>query len=403
MLEYLQNGYNYSPPRRGEIREGVILKIEPERIIVDVGAKRDAIVPERDLDLLSEDELTRLQPGTRVQTFVMNPRGRDDELVVSINLALQEEDWDRAEALLDSGEIIVCEVVGYNRGGLLIPFGRLQGFVPASHVEGFYAHGENRQSQIAKYIGEILSLKVIEVDRNRRRLVLSNRKAQKQWEEDQRANLIEEMQVGDVRHGTVVGFAHFGAFVKIDGATGLAHISELSWGQVNHPSEVLEVGQEVDVYVLDLDPERNRISLSLKHLQPNPWESIEERYHVGESVQGEVVNVVDFGTFVEVEPGVEGLIHISEMGEFADQPDQDLSTGDKVEVRIIRLDPENQRMGLHLLDVMEPDAEEESEEPEGADETVETEEPEAERPEAGEPTVHAEQVELRSRYRPVSP
>lgn len=381
MWEYINDGYSYSAPQRGEIREGLILKIEPEQITVDIGAKRDAIVPEKDLELLSEDERAKLEPGTRIRTFIMNPMGRDDELVASINLALQQEDWDRAEELLDSGDIIECEVTGYNKGGLLVSFGRLRGFVPASHVEGFYQQRGNRQSRLAEHIGQILPLKVIEVNQNRRRLVLSNHKAQKEWEEEKRADLIEELQVGDTRHGTVVGMADFGAFIKINGATGLAHISELSWEQINHPSEVLEVGDDVDVYVLDLDPERNRISLSVKRLQPNPWEGVEERYYIGDSVQGEVVNVVDFGTFVQVEPGVEGLIHTSEMGKFDGQPDQVLSVGDEIAVRVIHLDPENQRMGLHLLDVIEPETEERAEETE------------AEQPEAGEPTPEAEQAE----------
>lgn len=400
MWEYINDGYNYSEPQRGEIREGLILKIEPERIIVDVGAKRDAVVPEKDLERLSEEELARLEPGMRIQTFIMNPWGQDDELVVSINLALQQEDWNRAAALLDNDEIIECEVTGYNKGGLLVSFGRLQGFVPASHIEGFYQKDGNRQSRLAQYIGEILPLKVIEVDRDRRRLVLSNRKAQKEWEEEQRADLIEELEVGDVRRGTVVGMADFGAFIRIDEATGLAHISELSWRQINHPREVLEVGEEVEAYVLDLDPERNRISLSLKRLQPNPWEGIEERYYIGDSIRGEVVNIVDFGAFVEVEPGVEGLIHISEMGRFEGQLDQVLSVGEKVAARVIHLDPEDQRMGLHLLDVLRPETEEtpeETEEPEADELAAEAEQVKTEEStEIEEVTVEAEELETKT-------
>lgn len=382
MWEFISNGYNFDAPQRGEIREGIILRVEPEQIIVDVGAKRDAIVPEQDLERLSEEYVKKLEPGMRIQTFVMNPMGQDEELVVSINLALQQEDWVRAEKLLDDGDIVECEVTGYNKGGLLVGFGRLQGFVPASHIENFYAHGSNRQSQLAQYVDDTLPLKVIEVDQDRRRLVLSNRKAQKEWEEEKRADLIDELEPGEVRHGEVVGMADFGAFIKIDGATGLAHISELSWGQVNHPGEVLDVGDEVDVYVLDLDPDRNRISLSLKRLQPNPWEGIEQRYYIGDSIQGEVVNVVDFGAFIEVEPGVEGLIHASEMGTYSGQPKDILSVGDEVAARVIHLDPEDQRMGLHLLDIMGEEEEE--------DEAEEAAEPEAETEAAQEPAAEPE-------------
>lgn len=361
MWEYINDGYNFDVPERGEIREGTILSVESDHVIVDVGAKRDAVVPERDLQLMSDKDRERLKPGARIQTLVLNPMGQDEELVVSINLALQQEDWDEAEGLLDNGDIVECEVTGYNRGGLLVDFGRIQGFVPASHVAGFYSHGGDRQARLAEFIGEVLPLKVIEVDRDRRRLVMSNQKAQKEWEEEQRADLIDELQVGDVRHGAVVGLADFGAFIEIDGATGLAHISELSWRQIRHPREVLDVGDEVDVYVLDLDPERNRISLSMKHLQPNPWEGIEERYYIGDSIQGEVVNVVDFGAFVQVEPGVEGLIHTSEMGQHAGDPREILSIGDTIMARIIHLDPDDHRMGLHLLDIERPEREEDAE------------------------------------------
>ncbi|MBS1253725.1 MAG: 30S ribosomal protein S1 [Anaerolineales bacterium] len=404
MWEYINNGHNFSAPERGEIREGIILRIESRQIIVDVGAKRDAIVPEKDLERLSEEELTGLEPGQRIQAFIMNPMGHDEELVASINLALQQEDWNRSEVLLDNGDIVECEVSGYNKGGLLVFFGRLQGFVPASHIENFYARGGDRQRRLAEYVEKTLPLKVIEVDQNRRRLVLSNRKAQKEWEEEKRADLIEELESGEVRHGKVVGMADFGAFIKIDGATGLAHISELSWGQVNHPSEVMEVGDEVDAYVLDLDPERNRISLSLKRLQPNPWEGIEQRYFIGDAIQGRVVNVVDFGAFVEVEPGVEGLIHSSEMGTFEGQPDQIVSTEDEVAARVIHLDPDGQRMGLHLLDIVEEEAEEaaesedsiaelEAESAEAEAEDLETEAPaEAEEPEI-EDSIEVEETE----------
>ena len=349
MWEYLQNGRNYRPLRRGDIREGLILKIEPHEIIVDIGSKRDAVIPASDLARLSEEELQALKPGDRVPVFVLNPAGRDDEPVVSLNLALEQEDWERAEALLESGEIVEAKVTGYNKGGLIVRFGRLQGFVPASHVAGLDYREATLQKQLAQRVGETLPLKVIEVDRERRRLVFSHREAQAKWQEQRRARLIEELEIGEVRRGVVTGLADFGAFVDIGGAEGLLHVSELAWHEVRHPKDVLEVGQEIDVYILDLDPERNRIALSLKHLQPDPWATVGGRYQVGQVVEGEVVNVVKFGAFIRVEPGIEGLIHASEMGELqAEDPSQVLHPGDIVEAEIIALHPEQRKMGLRL-------------------------------------------------------
>ena len=374
MWEYLHDGHNYRPLRRGDIREGLIVKVDANEVIVDIGAKRDAVIPASDLARLSEEERKALKPGDRIPVFILNPSGRDEEPVGSLNLALEQQDWERAEELLKTGEIVEAEVIGYNKGGLIVRFGRLRGFVPASHVASRDQREGNRQKQLAQHVGMTLPLKVIEVNRERRRLVFSHREALAEWQEQQRAKLIEELEVGEVRHGVVTGLTDFGAFVDLGGAEGLIHISQLSWHSVQHPSEVLKVGQEVDVYVMDLDPERNRIALSLKLLQPDPWTTAAGRYEVGQVVEGDVVNVVKFGAFVRIEPGIEGLIHISELGALqTDDARQVLHVGDRVRVEIISLQPEEHKMGLRLLEVLHPEEPEAMEAPQ-AEESPQAEE-----------------------------
>jgi small subunit ribosomal protein S1 len=209
---------------------------------------------------------------------------------------------------------------------------------------------EQRQERLAEFVGEELPLKVIEIERHRRRLVLSNRQAVRAWRRKQRRRLLEELAEGDIVHGTVSSLCDFGAFVDLGGADGLIHISELAWHRVKRPSEVLEEGQEVEVYVLRVDRERERIGLSLRRLQPDPWSLVEGRYSPGAIVAGEVMNVVDFGAFVRVEEGVEGLVHVSEMpDEFS--PQLAVSKGERVLVRVLRVDSARKRMGLSLRDV----------------------------------------------------
>jgi small subunit ribosomal protein S1 len=351
-VELISGEYDYRPPERGDIRQGVLLSLEGDEAVVDVGAKREGVVPRRDLQLLGEEAVEQLSVGDDVSVYVMSPQDEDGNLVVSLNRVKQEEGWLRAEELKETGEVREGEVIDHNRGGLLISCLGLRAFLPQSQIAALPRglSREERMKRLPSLVGEKLPYKVIEVDRRRRRLVVSNRDAVREWERKQRERLLEELMEGDVVRGKVSSLRDFGAFVDLGGADGLIHISELAWRRVKHPSEVLERGQEVVVYVLRLDHERKRISLSLRRLLPDPWTMVEQRISPGDVVEGEVMNVVEFGVFVRLEEGVEGLVHLSEMPREL-SPQAVVARGDKVSVRVLRIDTARKRIGLSLRDL----------------------------------------------------
>jgi len=357
----LQEGYDYKPPRRGDIRRGIVLSVDSERVVLDLGLKRDGIVPATDLERLEKDPAASIQVGDEVPAFILKPENRDGNIPVSLYRARKEQDWLKAQELLDNGEIWEGEVTDYNKGGLIVPFGKVRGFIPASQIDRFprRLEPEEKKKRLAEIVGRCLPLKVIEVNRRRRRLILSERAGRRIWRKKQRQRLLNELCEGDVMRGTVSTLRNFGAFVDLGGADGLVHISELSWGWVNHPREVVQVGDEVDVYVLRLDRERNRIALSIKRLQPDPWTLVDVKYEVGQLVEGVVTKVVRFGAFIEIEPGLEGLLHVSELAEIAPRDPRDLvQEGDRLLVRIIRVESWRRRMGLSLRQVSEAEWEE---------------------------------------------
>lgn len=339
-------GFLPRPPRRGEIHTAVILEIQDREIIVDMNAKQDGVVRLEDLDRLDEKFRKSLKVGDEVPVYVLNPRDQSGNLVVSINMGLQRYDWDKARELLTSEIVEHVHVTGYNRGGILVRWRRLEGFIPSSHLTSA-TFSNDRRTTWEFLIGEELSVKVIEVDQDRRRLIFSEREAQKEWRSQQKARLLEELKEGDVVQGTVTGLRDFGAFVNLGGADGLIHVSELAWHRVDHPSDVLEVGDIIDVYVLNLDPETNRIALSRKRLLSDPWEDAAERYHEGQLVEGTITNVVDFGAFVALDNGLEGLLHLSEMGDGTlKEPHSYVQKGDRLSLRISHLETEKRRVGF---------------------------------------------------------
>jgi small subunit ribosomal protein S1 len=345
LTDWLDNQFDYHRPRRGEVREALILDISENDVVVDIDAKRDGVVPPSDLDLLPEEYRESLQVGDRVPVVVMRPREQTEGVPVSLNKGLQQKDWLRAKSLEESGEIIEAEVIDVNRGGLLVKFGRLRAFVPNSHLTSVPRGMRGEQLREAKedLIGKTIHLVVIEVEQRRRRLVLSERKANRR----RRAQLLNELTEGEVRTGMVTNLVKFGAFVDLGGADGLIHISELDWQHVEHPSEVVQVGDEVEVYVLSVDRERQRIGLSRKRLLPDPWHVVTERLAVGQIVKGTVTNTVDFGAFVDLGQGIEGLVHVSEMP--AQQATlAELRPGSPISVRVIEIDPDRRRIALSL-------------------------------------------------------
>jgi len=351
LLEYLDGGYDYEIPQRGEIRRGIIAAVEADRLVVDIGAKRDGIVPRQDLDKLGAEERTRLEVGAEVPVYVVHSSDQQGDIIVSVNLGLQQQDWERAEEMLASGEIFEGKVSGFNKGGLLVTYGRIQGFVPLSHVPGMPLNqaSDAKRSPLQALVGQSLPLKVIEVDRSRRRLVLSARRAERQWREQRRHSLLAELEPGQIRTGIVRSLTNFGAFVDLGGVDGLIHVSELSWDKVRQPKDLLTVGQEVQVYVLRVDPGQQRIGLSLKRTHPDPWVAISERYAVDQVVSGTVTNLADFGAFVQLEPGVEGLIHISELADISlTHPRELVTKGEELTLVVLHVDPERRRIGLSL-------------------------------------------------------
>jgi small subunit ribosomal protein S1 len=325
------------------------VSVSSQGIIVDLGLKRDGIIQPSDLDKLDEEERDGLAVGDEIPVYVTS--SEEDSLLVSLHMARLNEDWILARELMDSGEAIEVEIIDHNRGGALVPFGRLRGFIPASHLT-FLNPGmndEQRQQRMAEAHGEQIPVKVIEVERRRRRLILSHREAEREWQDKRRKELLKTLNEGDVIRGTVSGWRDFGAFVDLGGADGLIHVSELAWQRINHPREVVKIGEEIEVYVLKVDRERERISLSRKRLLANPWSLVDDSYYVGQLVEGRVIRIVDYGAFIEIEPGVEGLLHTSQMtlGNIND-PGEILKENETHLLRIISINSDRQRMGLSL-------------------------------------------------------
>lgn len=350
MSEALLAEYDYERPKRGDVRQGVIVSIQPSEIIVDIGAKRECIIAASDYDKLGSEAIAALSVGDEVPIYIVKPEDRDGHLVGSLYLAQMEEDWARAEAYEASGEIFEAQVNGQNRGGLLVPFGRLRGFVPASHLVGSHnSDGASQPISLNHWIGKTLPFKVIEVNRRRNRLILSYRAARRQWRSQQRESLLDSLQEGDICKGVVSSLASFGAFVDLGGTDGLIHVSELAWYRVEHPGDVLRVGQEVEAYVLRVDPQRGRVGLSLKRLQDDPWSLVEAKYTPGQTVEARISKLVDFGAFAEVEPGVEGLIHISELADPAPvRAEEIVQPGEIHPAKVLRVDAARRRIGLSL-------------------------------------------------------
>ncbi len=351
-LTLLEESFSTEQPGRGDIVTGVILSIDNLGMLVDIGTKRDGVVPRSDLEKLGED--VTFQLGDEVPVMIVRSEDEDGNMIVSIAQAKQNEDWLNAEQMLTSEEIVDGFVADANRGGLIVPYGNLRGFIPASHVIDLPRglNEEERRAHLMSMIGQKISVKVIEVNRRRRRLVLSQREAQREIRDASKDALLEELAEGEVRRGRVSGLRDFGAFVDLGGADGLIHISELAWHRVKHPRELLNVGDEIDVFVLRLDQEGRRIGLSLKRLQPNPWSQVDELYHVGQVVEGVVSRVTQFGAFVSLDPGIEALLHASQIADpTPENPAEILREGDTISARIISIESHRQRLGLSIRDV----------------------------------------------------
>ncbi len=361
MEQFLNDpSHDYKSLKYGDVMDGVIMHLDREEILVDIGSKSEGIVPSREYSSLTSEERQALAVGDTILVFVVQPENQEGHAVVSIDRARQEKSWRRLQELHEANEVIEAEVTNYNKGGLLVNLDGVRGFVPASQVSEIRGGDEaSKQADMARLIGTSLPLKVIEINRHRNRLILSERQAVQERRDVMKERLIEELSEGEVRKGRVSSICDFGAFVDIGGADGLVHLSELSWSRVRHPSEVLRVGQEVDVYVLGINAQEKKIALSIKRTQAEPWSRVATAYEVGQLVRGTVTQLANFGAFARIEDGIEGLIHVSELvDDRVTHPKQVVSEGDELLLRIIRIDPQRRRMGLSLRRALDtPDSE----------------------------------------------
>jgi small subunit ribosomal protein S1 len=352
--ELIENDYDYERPRRGEVKEATIVEITDSDVMVDLGGKRDGRIPAWDLDQVEEEVRAGLSVGDQIPIVVSKPYTDLGTVQVSLSRGLQQADWLRAKEFMEQGEAVQVEVVELNRGGAVVGFGRLRGFIPNSQLDlrGLPRTPELEDPREA-LIGVKLWAKIIEVTPRRRRLILSPRAARA----ERRRELMEELSPGDVRMGTVRNLASFGAFVDLGGVDGLIHVSELDWRFINHPSEVVSVGEEVEVEVLTVDHNRQRIGLSRKRRLAHPFERVADSLAEGDVLPGTVTRQAPFGLFVDLGEGVEGLVHSSEIPAYLAPMVEDL-VGGETEVRVLRIDRERQRIGLSLFGVApsEPEA-----------------------------------------------
>ncbi|MCJ7566417.1 MAG: S1 RNA-binding domain-containing protein [Anaerolineales bacterium] len=355
--------YELKTPRSGEIKTGTIARVTDSDILVDIGTKSEGVIPSRELEQLSDEQRAEMVVGKEVEVYIVRSGGRDGSMLLSISRANEEQDWKEVENLQDSREIYDGTISGYNKGGLIVKFGHLRGFIPASQVSisrRRRSEGETPDQRWGEMVGEPIVAKVIEVDRRRNRLILSERAASRESRDALKERLITELEPGEERIGTVISLADFGVFVDIGGADGLVHISELSWRRVAHPKELVKVGQEVKVKILGVDPDRKRISLSMRELEPNPWNEVMEGFQEGQLVEGTITKLTKFGAFASLAGAeafeIEGLIHISELSDQrVEHPREVVQEGQILTLRLIKIDRERKRLGLSLKKVASPE------------------------------------------------
>jgi small subunit ribosomal protein S1 len=345
-------------PVAGEVRTGNIVSHNNNEILVDIGAKSEGVIDSKEVSTFDDETMAKLEVGNEIYVYVVNPEDSKGNIVLSYSKAAEVEDWERAAKSLENQDVIKCKVLGFNRGGALVGFGLLRGFVPNSQLSRDRQISRNDQTEkqraLQNLVGETLKVKVIEVDRERNRLILSENAAGKEIREARKAELLEDMEEGTVLKGQVVNLAEFGAFVDIGGIEGLVHLSEMSWKRISKPSDLLKVGDEVEVIVLNVDEDRQRIALSMKRLQADPWSMIDDTYEIGQLIEVTITRITKFGAFARLQDDyqLEGLIHISEMSEGRIENAQEIvKPNDTVTVRIIRIDPDQRQLGLSLKQV----------------------------------------------------
>jgi len=335
-------------PRPGDIVHGRIVRMADDHVLVDVGYKSEGVIPLSELTyrkVASAAEAVALDE--EIDAMVLSVDGEEGALRLSKRRAEEAKAWDELTEAYEAGRVVDAPVVEAVKGGLVADIGA-RGFIPASQVERGYAQ------ELQPYVGQTLRVKIIELDRVKHRVILSRKVVLEEERKSNRERIWESITESQVLHGTVKSLTDFGAFIDLGGVDGLLHVSEMSWGRIQHPSEVLHEGQEIDVKVLRLDRERGRISLGYKQVLPNPWDTVEQRYPVNSVAHGKVVRLATFGAFVELEPGVDGLVHISQLADHhVTRPGEVVSVGDEVDVKVLRVDPVERRVSLSLREAGE--------------------------------------------------
>lgn len=345
-------------PNAGEIRTGRIVDFRNNEILVDIGAKSEGVIPSQETAQYDAATRALLKEGEEIIVLIANAEDANGNIILSYRQAAEEQDWLLAADLLESQEALETEIVGFNKGGVLVSVGQLRGFVPNSQLRrdrGQTTHEDDgRQRSYQALVGQTILVKVIEVDRPRNRLILSEQAASREIRRAKKNELFSNLEEGTVLDGQVVNLADFGAFVDIGGVEGLVHLSEMSWKRIQRPDDLLQKGDNVKVQVISVDQDRQRVALSIKRLEADPWTRIEDLYRVGQLVEAEITRLTKFGAFARVDDDyqLEGLIHISELSEDRVEQARDIvKPGDKITVRIIRLDAKQRQVGLSLRQV----------------------------------------------------
>jgi small subunit ribosomal protein S1 len=360
-MEELLDAVGLQPEvRRGRTVQGIIMHIDrSEGLLVNVGGKSEGLVPLREMRSISNTEFDDLEVGGEVYAYVIRQETEDGTALLSLDRALHEKGWTSLEKALAAEETLEGELVGSNRGGLLINIEGVQAFIPLSHVNIVTKNSIGDPATWNEVPVMLLKVKVLELDRRRQRAIVSERLGTLNAGNEKNFSSISDISEGQTIKGHVSGISQFGAFVDLGGSDGLIHISEMSWSQIKSPEEVVSVGQAVDVYVLNIDRDKNRISLSLKRLQPEPWKTLTERIDIGQIIVGKVTRITPFGAFASVEGGVEGLIHISELStKHVEHPSQVIKEGESLNLKVLSIDIEQKRLALSRKQVLEELAEE---------------------------------------------
>lgn len=372
MAELLAETEGLGELRRGAIVRGQIMSIGEDGLLVNVGHKLEGVVPTREMRTLLPEEVAALKVDDEIHAWVSQTSGPEGQILLSLDMAREGHSWDELAQHFEHGEPVTGQIVKVNRGGVLVDLRGVQGFVPMSQLASVPRREADSLDYLSSRIGEQVNLAVLELDPHRNRVVLSERVLLQKRRDELKEKLFQEIEEGQVRKGLITSITDFGLFVDLGGADGLIHISEMSWTPVNSTEEAGSVGEEIDVYVLRVDKEAQRIALSLRRLRPGPWETVSDRYHVGQEVTGVVTNVVNFGAFARIEDGVEGLIHISELSDRPIQhPKEIVKEGATLELKIVSIEPERRRLGLSLKQTDSFTLEDFNETAAGGDEYVE--------------------------------